>query len=257
MSERDDDDFYIGWQPRGPTRIAARTRGAVVLLLALGLGVALVAVASQGRFDRGTFEYGVEREFTGLLVERPYPLLIVPSSDGAAPPTTHYLVKFGKHGAADVVAGLDGRAVRITGSAIHDDGQHMIEVADIATIDAASDTALAAFASAVEQPLGTLTLTGEIVDSKCHLGVMKPGRGRPHKECAVRCISGGIPPVLRVLSRDGGAVYLLLVGADGRAINREVLDWVAEPVEITGRVVRQRGLLVLYAEPATYRSIGS
>ena len=28
----------------------------------------------------------------------------------------------------------------------------------------------------------------------CFLGVMKPGRSKPHRACAVRCISGGIPP---------------------------------------------------------------
>jgi hypothetical protein len=132
----------------------------------------------------------------------------------------------------------------------------MIEVHRVQPV-AAPNGALAALASAEEQPLGTWTLAGEIVDSKCHLGVMKPGRGRPHKECAVRCISGGIPPVLRVTSPDGRAVYLSLVGDDGRAVNREVLPWVAEPVEITGRVVRTRGLLMLHAEPSTYRHVPS
>ena len=255
MSERDD-ELYVGWMRESPPRTAARTRGAVVVLLSLALAVALLCVAGQGRFDRGTFEYGIERDFEGLLIERPYPLLIVPAAGGARPATTHYLVKFGKHGAADLVAGLDGRIVHVTGSAIHNDGQHMIEVRHVAPVEATT-AALAELASSGEQPLGTLTLAGEIVDSKCHLGVMKPGRGRPHKECAVRCISGGIPPVLRVTSPDGLAVYLLLVGQDGRAVNREVLDFVAEPVEITGRVVRTRGLLVLYAEPAAYRRLGS
>ena len=173
MSERDD-EFYIGWMRESPPRIAARTRGAVVLLLGLGLGVALLALAGQGRFDRGTFEYGVERDFEGVLIERPYPLLIVPSPGGAGPVTPHYLVTFGKHGASDVVAGLDGRTVHVTGSAIHNDGQHMIEVRRVAPLETNS-AGLAALASAVEQPLGTLTLAGEIVDSKCHLGVMKPG----------------------------------------------------------------------------------
>jgi hypothetical protein len=254
MSERED-EFYIGWMRDSPSRTAARTRGAVLLLLGLGVLVACLAASGQGAFDRGTFEYGVERDFEGLLIERPYPLLVVPSPDGNRP-TAHYLVKFGKHGAADLVAGLDGRIGRLTGSAIYNDSQHMIEVHRVQPV-AAPNGALAALASAEEQPLGTWTLAGEIVDSKCHLGVMKPGRGRPHKECAVRCISGGIPPVLRVTSPDGRAVYLSLVGDDGRAVNREVLPWVAEPVEITGRVVRTRGLLMLHAEPSTYRHVPS
>jgi hypothetical protein len=29
-----------------------------------------------------------------------------------------------------------------------------------------------------------MTLTGEIVDSKCYLGVMNPGQGKVHRDCA-------------------------------------------------------------------------
>ena len=50
--------------------------------------------------------------------------------------------------------------------------------------------------------------------------------------------------------------YLLLVGADGSPVNREVLEFVAEPVEISGAVVRAGDQLILYADPATYRLVG-
>ena len=43
-----------------------------------------------------------------------------------------------------------------------------------------------------------MDVKGEIVDPKCFFGVMKPGEGKPHKDCAIRCILGGIPPVLKV-----------------------------------------------------------
>jgi hypothetical protein len=36
-------------------------------------------------------------------------------------------------------------------------------------------------------------------------------------------------------------------------VNQQVLDMVAEPVEITGEVERQGDLLILRADPATYR----
>jgi len=42
--------------------------------------------------------------------------------------------------------------------------------------------------------LGTQTLVGEIVDSKCFLGVMNPGQLTTHRACAIRCISGGVRP---------------------------------------------------------------
>jgi hypothetical protein len=56
--------------------------------------------------------------------------------------------------------------------------------------------------------LGTQTLIGEIVDSKCYLGVMNPGALIPHRACAIRCISGGIPPVLLVRQSDRSAALL-------------------------------------------------
>ena len=104
-------------------------------------------------------------------------------------------------------------------------------------------------------PLGRQTLRGEIVDSKCFLGVMNPGQLLPHRACAIRCISGGIPPMLLVRPTNGAAIYLLLVSADGKPVNQQVLDLVAEPVQITGEVERQGELLVLRADPATYRRL--
>ena len=59
--------------------------------------------------------------------------------------------------------------------------------------------------------------------------------------------------MLRVEDRGGSVVYFLLVAPDGRAVNRDVLHLVAEPVEITGEVARAGDLLVLRADPSTYR----
>jgi len=103
--------------------------------------------------------------------------------------------------------------------------------------------------------LGKQTLVGEIVDSKCFLGVMNPGQLTPHRACAIRCISGGVPPVLLVRQKDGPAAYLLLVSTDGKPVNKAVLNLVAEPVEITGEVQRQGELLILRADPSTYRRV--
>jgi hypothetical protein len=105
------------------------------------------------------------------------------------------------------------------------------------------------------QNLGKQTFTGEIVDSKCYLGVMNPGQLATHRGCAIRCISGGCPPILVVRRKDGPPAYLLLVSAEGKPVNKQVLDMVAEPIEITGEVERQGELLILRADPVTYRRI--
>jgi hypothetical protein len=109
-------------------------------------------------------------------------------------------------------------------------------------------------------PLGRQRLRGEIVDSKCFYGVMKPSTGKAHRDCAVRCISGGAPPAFVVRAPESATgepaekiVVLLLVGADGRSIAAEVLELVAEPVEIVGEVARVGDRLVLSADPAAIR----
>ena len=51
--------------------------------------------------------------------------------------------------------------------------------------------------------------------------------------------------------------YFLLVSDDGSTVNSRVLNMVAEPVSITGRVLRRGDLLLLMADPATYRGIES
>jgi hypothetical protein len=84
---------------------------------------------------------------------------------------------------------------------------------------------------------------------------MNPGELKPHRACAARCISGGIPPVLCVRDDAGRASYFFLVSAAGAPVNQDVLDFVAEPVEVTGEVVRSGDDLVLRADPASYRRL--
>ena len=89
--------------------------------------------------------------------------------------------------------------------------------------------------AALEEDLGAHQLVGEILDSKRYSGVMKPGRGKPHRSCSVRCISGGIPPLFIAENSDGESVIFLLQDARGAAPGREILDWVAKPVRLRGR----------------------
>jgi hypothetical protein len=104
------------------------------------------------------------------------------------------------------------------------------------------------------EALGYATLRGEIVDPKCFGGTMKPGEGKIHRACAVRCISGGVPPVLVTTSGDA-SVWYVLTGPHGEAIGREVLDYVADTVEVRGTVVRRGAVLQLAADPSTIRRI--
>lgn len=101
--------------------------------------------------------------------------------------------------------------------------------------------------------LGQVTYTGEIVDAKCHWGVMKPGDGKIHRACAVRCIAGGVPAALRIRTANAPVKYVLLADEAGSPVNERVLDLVAETVVITGRLTRRGDLHVLHADPGTYQ----
>lgn len=248
------DEFYIGWQEKAPPGISRFLKRVVPLIVLAGLSaIVVVFLGSRDAFAPSVFEFGNVQTFEGILSEHPYPTLLVdrPRASGPLPAfSRYYLVGEGKFGADEDMLGLDGQRVRFAGTLIYRDDQTMIEVVGGSVEAVAGNTA----ATAATESLGTHTLRGEIVDSKCFFGVMNPGHLKPHRACATRCISGGIPPVLVVRDGQGNAVYFLLQDAAGEAVNDRVLDKIAEPVEITGEVMRLDNLLVLRANPDTYRA---
>jgi hypothetical protein len=97
------------------------------------------------------------------------------------------------------------------------------------------------------------TLRGEIIDPKCYLGAMKPGGGKTHKACAMRCISGGIPPMLVTRDLDGRETFYLLVTENGCVANEAAYPFVGDQVEMTGRLQQQDDMLVLAVSPNSIR----
>ena len=251
------DDFYVGYAPRASRRLARVLRILVVGLLMLVAALAVLLVSRQSAFGPGVFEFGVEREFTGIVFERPAPTLfpLRPAGSGrdsASGPLL--LAAYGKKGADEFIRGLHGQPAHVRGSLIHRDGRAMIEVHELdpLTVEEAQDLV---WPSPQGADRGSVTLTGEVVDSKCFLGVMKPGHTKPHRACAVRCISGGVPPVLLIVDPDGSARHVVLVSAAGEMVNTEVLPFVADQVEISGELRAYGDLEVLYADVSTYRRV--
>lgn len=254
------DEFYIGWQDQAPGGIGSRVRRAVILLLLAAFVLSAALALAQETIGMSVFEWGKVKEFSGILKSQPYPHLLVsrPGSRAtAAEFSSYYLVKPFKFGLDPQTVGrFEGATVSLRGTLIYRGNQTMIEVVDdsIKPVQNSEDSALASgLPNSVS--FGRKTLVGEIVDSKCYLGVMNPGQLTPHRACAIRCISGGIPPVLLVRQTNGTALYFLLVSRDGQPVNKEVLEMVAEPVQITGEVVRQGELLILRADPTTYQRV--
>lgn len=231
------DNFYVGYLPL-PKGLKGTTAALVAILFALiALDAWLIAKlqpdAGNGRWaDQPT-------EFVGTLTRDPYPLLRV-AKDGLT--KTYVVISEEKRGAeAALEKFADGATIKLTGYEIERAAVGMIQLA-------ATDMSPATAAPVADPPReiqGRVSVKGEIVDSKCWLGVMRPGDGHIHKACASICIRGGIPPML-VTRAEGIPAVMLLTLADGRAVPPAlILDFVADPVELSG-IIEKRGDLTIF-----------
>jgi sulfoxide reductase heme-binding subunit YedZ len=233
-------EFYVGYIPKAPTSTARFIKKLVAGLALCSLVIAMTLVLSQMPFARSIFEFGNLRSFDGIVTSRPYPMLLVPRP-GSDAFSQYLLVAPGKHGADTLVAAFEDKHVRLRGQLIYRDGQTMVELdpKTIAVVEPKENPALET------ADLGTATLTGEIVDSKCYFGVMNPGRGKVHRDCATRCLSGGIPPVLLTSSGE----IVLLVNHDGKPFAQNALrEFVDEVVVVRGNLIRRGDIKMMQAE---------
>jgi hypothetical protein len=243
-------DFYVGYLPKAPTALARFVRKVIIVLGLLALTAALVLVVGQKPFADSAFEYGKVRSFEGIVETRPFPTLLVerPGEVGQQEKYSRYLlVAPGKHGADDLVAAFDGKQVRLQGQLIYRDGGTVVEIVPNSIVVVGTAPPV----QEIARDLGIVTVTGEIVDSKCYLGVMNPGQGKVHRDCAARCLSGGIPPIF--ITTDGHQ-QLLLVGPDGRALGRDALrEFIAEPIQIQGELLETGSTQLLKIDPRALR----
>jgi uncharacterized membrane protein len=243
------EEFFIGWQGKAPEKTGRFLKRLTIagILVALGLAAALPAlqktVSQEAKFD-----YGNLQEFSGVLLKEPVPLLLGDDH------VLYFLVNPFKYGFdLELAEKHNLQRVSLKGTRIHRGDQEMIEVVP-ETVAPMTKAPGMLWSSASYFALpgwmgGETTLRGEIVDSKCYLGVMNPGNLKAHRACAINCIQGGIPPVLLVRDGEGRASYVLLVKEDGSPLNADILDLVAEPISVTGQLKRQGKLLILFANP--------
>ena len=251
----DNQEFFVGYLPtmtKGMRRFVSR-RVAVLLLVVVMLVFVLPVL--HGEYHHARSDFRDVREFDGFLMAEPAPHIVVvrPGATGKHAFSRYVLVGRGKSGPKIDVAGLDRKYVRVRGSLIYRDGGTMISVKGAEEIPAFSTSAKTEPLGG--EPLGMYTLQGEIVDSKCYFGTMRPGNTAVHRQCTVRCIAGGIPPVFLVRDESGNTMSFLLVDSNGSTVNDRALSMVADPLEIKGEVVRLDNLFVLKADPTQYRRL--
>lgn len=239
-------DFYVGYLKLPPhLRLAIATL--VLLLFALLAFDAWLIAKLQPNAGDGKWSE-TPAEFVGTLFRDPYPSLRR-MKDGKI--ETYVLISEEKRGAEAALEKFpDGSVVKIVGFEIARGSVGMIQLA-------AETVNLSEAASPIPAPAreihGRVTLEGEIVDSKCWLGVMRPGDGHIHKGCASICIRGGIPPMFVSRAPDTPAV-MLMTQFDGTIVPPEkILEFVADKVSLSGLVEKRGDTYVFKADLSTLR----
>ncbi len=223
----------------------------VIIALLSTIISAVVFSFSQNKFKNSTFELTEVSEIKGVFHRDPYPMLRVNLGENNY--KNILLLGFGKSSANPYLnklqekeKSLDGKTLAIKGNLIYYNGKTLLQITSEEEVNLVD-------ATIVETPLKemiapTKKLHGEIIDPKCYFGVMKPGKGKIHRSCAVRCISGGIPPVLVVNDENNFSTYYLITDKDGNAIHKEILPFIGKPSEISGVVEKMGDWLFLKVE---------
>ncbi len=245
--------FFVGWADTPPAdrRFFLRAGfGLTAASAAIGFGLA----ASQRAPGSGQWDADVVREWRGVATAEPYAMLR--TSDLGNGPQTALLSCLGKCGVAARLGSLAGQPVVVKGSLIQRDRHVMIAVDEEGDWIRRDERAPVdpALAFPPVEPLGEVELTGEILDSKCWFGAMRPSEGKVHKACASLCIRGGIPPAFFARGSAGqGALLIMTTG--GGAHGHDLLSLVADPVRASGRVARWGNLLLLDTAPGSIQRI--
>jgi hypothetical protein len=254
MSKKD--DFYIGWQAEMSKENSSFLKKYLIpLFIAIPILV-FAFVFFQKPFNKHLFEFGKTSEITGIYTNDPYPMLIADAGSLPAGLDNEILLvgygKFGARGAMNAIQEESGdlhqKKITLQGTLIHGDGKTLMELTESeASLIEIVDPSIIALPPMVNSS-NPIQVNGEILDPKCYFGVMKPGEGQIHKSCAIRCISGGIPPVFRQgngMSNEPYTYYLML-SQDGKEVNEAVLPFVAEQVSLTGNAAKFSGWDILY-----------
>lgn len=237
MSER---VIYVGYLPL-PARHARFLR--VFVPVALWTLVVLAGVSAWMMREPGeaVWNTGAVERWTGTVVVEPYPRLVLEEAAGET--RSLFVVEQGKFGSRARLSEWDGKRVTLTGWLLERDGRRIIELepSDGAVVAAAGEAAMPPLA----EPLGEIEVEGEIVDTKCFLGAMKPGDGRGHRACAVLCVRNGIPAILVRALEGGGHEYFVLTDGRGGSAAEEVIDFVGAPVRVKGEAQRVGDVVML------------
>lgn len=225
------DEFYIGYEARMPPVIARAVSRAVGLSLLVAAAAAIGATLAQETLPDARFAYGQEEVLHGWLTRWPAPALMVREAGAWR---RYWLVARGKFGAERELARMPDGWTRLSAARITRGEWRMLEIipGSVASADQEAEPPPLARAAPV-----VFSVAGEIVDSKCYLGVMNPGSATAHRDCAVRCLSGGVPPMFAYRDASGEPRLALLLQRDGRRLDPATVRRAGTRLTLTGELM--------------------
>lgn len=245
--------FFVGYLPMPAALKRFYWPLAVLLIVACG-GLGYGIAANQKTTGPAHWHTAEAVTMQGVLTLTPYPVLhrFNPAVPGQI--ESVLLVQPGKHSAQplatkwadEFAADYDQQAVAVHGYEIKRGNWRMLEITGIQAAHSTDKVAHDAITRLLTvKELGEITVTGEIADSKCFLGVMKPGTGMTHKACAEVCMLGGIPPMVVATDADRQKFAYLLTRADGSSASTQLARFAADKVRIRGQLRQQGDLLFI------------
>jgi len=216
----------------------------------LGLtGLASWVGKVQNGAGRGGWDMGATVRVSGHISISPYAHIRVMEGSGVRTLLLGCETKCGVRERLEDIAYAGGGAT-VTGTLIERDGYAMLAVPD--GLDWLEQTPDLQIPPAPRmRSLGSADLVGEILDSKCWFGAMRPNEGLSHKACATLCIASGIAPYFGVKDGQGRERALMITNPEGEQLITEILPYVAELVHAMGELVQFDDLIQFRINPNT------
>jgi len=237
--------FFVGYL-KMPKRLGLFYWAVIPVVIGCVLGAGFGFAVAQKDPGQGRFMPPAQT-LTGYFDLEPYPVLRTIPTDEFPESRTVMLTGAGKFGILDQVEKHKGQMVDVRGVFLVRGDHEIFQVGGrgVKPTEETLSAEMQAFTAPETKPLGSYTLKGEIVDSKCYLGAMRPGEGKTHMVCANVCIMGGVPPMFVIYDEKGVSDILMLADEDGKSLAGLVSDYTSLFVSIAGQV-EQRGDLKVF-----------
>ena len=242
---KEDSEFYIGYLSHAPPRTTRLLQKTVLMVFTiLFIGVVVFAFA-QNDFDRGVFDFFNLGQYEGVIkLNQSTPYLVTQSKD------IYLIVGDGKFGAYEWAKSFSDKQIRFSAKLIQREPIKMLEVDRSSVpqeIDFQQQVQLAiGEPDIVEQ--GMATVRGELVDTKCFLGVMRPGAGKVHRACAIRCLSGGVPPGILLRHKNIHLSVVIVLSFSDPEYSKKISQWAGREVSARGQLKYIAGVPMLYTD---------